>query len=146
MGLPGRPPNKLSADDVDAALALAPAPQHSDLPVLSASAWGLPASPDELALSPTDHQKDLAVKLKRYLDYAMAREIAATGKLSLETRQWASLYTDLTGNLHRSLNGEKTLNLHVHRIDPRGLAAAIRGEALTPAEVLARVKDPEDSA
>ena len=87
---------------------------------------------DEIEISsklfdlPVEEQKKEAVKLKKYIDYLSAKEIAQYGLLSDSTRKWKRLYLDLLNSIQKNLYGEKSVNLHLHKISHSTIASHIR--------------------
>jgi len=76
--------------------------------------------------NPVNAQKEIAVKIKLFLDKRIEDEIEKQGVLGDNTRKWIETYTSLLDRLQKAIHGDKTLNLHVHQITHGEIAAKIR--------------------
>jgi len=75
--------------------------------------------------NPVDAQKEMAVKLKHYLDKKIEVEMRE-GYLSEFTRKWVKEYNDMLDKIQKSLHGEKSVNLHLHKVTHSQIQAKIR--------------------
>lgn len=66
---------------------------------------------------PVDEQKRVAVKLKNFLEYLYDKDMAERGFLSDYTRRWYKEYSELLDRIHKSLYGEKNVNLNMTQIN-----------------------------
>ncbi len=77
--------------------------------------------------SPIELMKEIAVKIKIFLDKQIESDLMERGRLSGDTRRWAKDYTELLGRIQQGLFGDKTINLHLHdTISHTQLAAKLR--------------------
>lgn len=76
--------------------------------------------------NPVNAQKELAVKVKMFLDEKMKIEMAKNGYLSDSTRRWIESYNNILEKLQKSLYGDKSVNLHIHKVTHSQIAAKIR--------------------
>ncbi len=76
--------------------------------------------------NPVNSQKEIAVKVKVFLDKRIKDEMKKNGILGDNTRKWIETYTNLLERLQRAIHGDKSLNLHVHQITHGEIAAKIR--------------------
>lgn len=76
--------------------------------------------------NPVNAQKQMAVKIKYFLDMRMEKEMNEKGVLSDHTRRWFESYTGLIDKIQKALYGEKSVNLHIHKVTPSQIAARMR--------------------
>lgn len=76
--------------------------------------------------NPVNSQKEIAVKIKIFLDNRIEQEMEKQGVLGDNTRKWIETYTSLLEKLQRAIHGDKSLNLHVHKITHGEIAAKMR--------------------
>lgn len=76
--------------------------------------------------NPVDSQKELAVQVKVFLDARINRELTDKGILSDHTRRWVETYNTILEKLHRALYGDKSVNLHLHKVSHSQIAAKMR--------------------
>lgn len=76
--------------------------------------------------NPVNSQKEIAVKIKIFLDKRIRDEMDKNGVLGDNTRKWIETYTSLLEKLQRAIHGDKSLNLHVHEITHGDIAAKMR--------------------
>lgn len=76
--------------------------------------------------NPVNSQKEIAVKIKIFLDKRIRDEMDKNGILGDNTRKWIETYTSLLEKLQRAIHGDKSLNLHVHKITHGEIAAKMR--------------------
>ena len=75
---------------------------------------------------PVEVQKELAVQVKRFLDHHINRELRDKGVLSEFTRRWVSEYNEILDRIQKSLFGDKSVNLHLHKISHSHIASQMR--------------------
>lgn len=80
----------------------------------------------EVMQNPADAQRELAVQVKLFLDKRIKQEIEEKGILSDHTRRWVESYNSILEKLQKSLYGEKTVNLHLHKVTHSMIASKIR--------------------
>ena len=76
--------------------------------------------------NPVNSQKEIAVKVKLFLEKRIDDELEEKGVLGDNTRKWIETYTSLLEKLQRAIHGDKSLNLHVHQITHGEIAAKMR--------------------
>ena len=76
--------------------------------------------------NPSNAQKDLAVKIKIFLDDRIQKEITKNSFLSDNTRKWVETYNNILEKLQRSLHGDKSVSLHFQKVSHGEIAAKIR--------------------
>ena len=76
--------------------------------------------------NPVNSQKEIAVKVKLFLDKRIKDEMEKNGVLGDNTRKWIETYTTLLEKLQRAIHGDKSLNLHVHKVTHGEIAAKMR--------------------
>jgi len=76
--------------------------------------------------NPVNAQKEIAVKVKLFLDKRIRDEMEKNGVLGDNTRKWIETYNSLLEKLQRAIHGDKSLNLHVHAVTHGDVAAKIR--------------------
>lgn len=76
--------------------------------------------------NPLKMQKMMAVKLKAFLDSRMADELESKGYLGDLTKRWVSEYTSLLEKIQKAMFGDKSVNLHLHKISHSDIATKIR--------------------
>lgn len=81
----------------------------------------------ETMKNPVDSQKALAVQIKFFLDNRVKEEMASKGILSDHTRRWVETYNNILEKIQKALYGDKSVNLHLHKVTHSHIAAKIRG-------------------
>lgn len=76
--------------------------------------------------NPVKAQQHLAVQIKNYLDKKMKTEMEEKGYMSDHTRRWADLYNQVLEKIQKALYGDKSINLHVHKVTHSQIAAKMR--------------------
>lgn len=76
--------------------------------------------------SPLTFQKELAVKVKIALDHQIAYEMKEKGFLSSHTRGWVETYNKILKELQSGLYGDKSVNLHLHKVTHGDISNKIR--------------------
>jgi len=76
--------------------------------------------------NPVEAQKKVAVKLKHYLDWKIEKEMKENGILSDHTRRWVETFNNLLEKLQKSLYGDKSVNLHLHKVSHSQIATQMR--------------------
>ena len=80
---------------------------------------------EELA-NPVTAQKQMAVKIKHFLDKRITKEMVEKGVLSDHTRRWVESYNNLLEKIQKALYGEKSVNFHIHKVTHSQIAARMR--------------------
>lgn len=76
--------------------------------------------------NPVESQKRIAVKLKHYLDWKIEKEMEEKGILSDHTRRWVETFNSILEKLQKSLYGDKSINLHLHKVSHSQIATQMR--------------------
>jgi len=76
--------------------------------------------------NPVEAQKELAVKIKMFLDKKIDEEMNDKGFLSDYIRRWVSEYNNILEKIQKALYGDKSVNLHMHKVTHSQIAAKIR--------------------
>ena len=76
--------------------------------------------------SPIDKQKELATKLSIFINSHIDTELHTKGYLSEFTRRWVKEYNDLLDKLQKNIYGEKSVNLHLHKVTHAHIASEMR--------------------
>ncbi len=76
--------------------------------------------------NPVKAQKEVAVKIQLFLNKRIDDEMEKNGVLGDNTRKWIETYTTLLEKLQRAIHGDKSLNLHVHKVSHGDIAAKMR--------------------
>lgn len=75
---------------------------------------------------PIKFQKELAVKVKIALDHQMKLEMESKGLLSDSTRRWVESYNKILDRIQSAIYGDKTVNLHLHKVSHSDISEKIR--------------------
>lgn len=94
--------------------------------------------------NPVNSQKEIAVKVKLFLDKRIKDEMEKNGVLGDNTRKWIETYTTLLEKLQRAIHGDKSLNLHVHQITHGEIAAKMREYIIVGADKEKKEKKKEN--
>ena len=76
--------------------------------------------------NPVNFQKELAVKIKLSLDHQMILDLKKNGVLSDHTRRWVESYNKILDRIQSAIHGDKSVNLHLHKVSHGDIAARIR--------------------
>lgn len=76
--------------------------------------------------NPIKAKKELAVRVKHFLDKQIDKEMSERGYLSPNTRSWVDTYERMLSNLQKDLHGDKSVNLHIHKLSHSEVAAKMR--------------------
>lgn len=80
--------------------------------------------------NPVQAQKHIAVQIKIFLDRRIKEEMEDDGVLSDHTRRWVESYNNILDKIQRALYGDKSMNLHVHKVSHGDIAAKIRESSI----------------
>lgn len=75
---------------------------------------------------PVDLQKELAAKLKLYIDSRMNKELSEKGYLSDFVRRWISEYNELLDRIQKNLYGDKSVSIHLHKVSHSNISSMMR--------------------
>jgi len=76
--------------------------------------------------NPVKAQKEMALKVKLFLDEKMAFELESKGTLSDATKRWVDSYTSMLEKLQKAIHGDKSIHLNIHAIGHGDIAKKIR--------------------
>lgn len=76
--------------------------------------------------NPVKAQKEMAVKIKIFLDHQIKNEMEDKGFLSEGTRKWIDTYHKALEKIQSSIHGDKTVNLHLHKVSHGDVSNKIR--------------------
>lgn len=115
---------EISKKDFEAAKKLAPTMKEA------AKAKELTAEEFEQAMldmqNPVKAQKEMAIKIKVFLDNQIKNEMETKGALSEGTRRWIETYHKALDKLQSAIHGDKSVNLHLHQVSHGDVSAKIR--------------------
>jgi len=83
---------------------------------------------------PVERQKELAVKIKLFLDIQIEKEFRKNGFLSDYTLRWVREYNELLDRIEKNLHGEKSISLHLHKVTHAHIGDLIRQYKNIPAD------------
>jgi len=113
---------EISREAVDKAMKLAPERKEQEKEITEEDFKELLKDME----NPINSQKEIAVKVKLFLDKRIKDEMEKNGVLGDNTRKWVETLSSLLEKLQRSIYGDKSVNLHVHKITHGEIAAKIR--------------------
>lgn len=76
--------------------------------------------------NPVKAQQRLAVQVKTFLDGRIEYEMEEKGYLSDHTRKWVESYNNILEKIQKALHGDKSVNLHLHKVTHSQIAAKMR--------------------
>ena len=80
---------------------------------------------DDLS-NPIVAQKELAVKVKIFLDERVKTEMEKKGSLSDSTRRWMESFNSMLEKLQKAIHGDKSVNVNLTKISHQDIANKIR--------------------
>ena len=80
----------------------------------------------EALQNPVQAQKEMAVRIKHFLDHRILVEMKKNGILSENTRRWMETYNGILEKIQKALHGDKSVNLHLHKVSHSDIASKIR--------------------
>ena len=75
---------------------------------------------------PVEIQKHIATKISLFLNHYIDKELREKGKLSEFTRRWVNDYNKHLDMIHKNLYGDKSFNLHLHKVTHAHIANEMR--------------------
>ena len=76
--------------------------------------------------NPVKAQQHLAIQIKIALDVRIKKEMKKDGYLSEYTRRWVESYNNILDKIQKSLHGDKSINLHLHKVSHSDISTKIR--------------------
>ncbi len=113
---------KISRDEFEKAMEIAPVKKEEPKEITEADFEEMIKDMQ----NPIKSQKEMAVKVKMFLDRRIHDEMDKNGVLGDNTRKWVETYTSLLDKLQKAIHGDKSLNLHVHQVSHGDIAAKMR--------------------
>ena len=80
----------------------------------------------EVMQNPVQAQQEIAIKIKVFLDERIKSEMDSKGYLSDHTRRWIETYNNILEKIQKALHGDKSVNLHLHKVTHSQIAAKMR--------------------
>lgn len=115
--------DKISQEEFDEAAALHPEKIESKTKELTESEFNKLL---EEMQNPVQAQQKLAVQIKTFLDDRIKNEMNSKGVLSDHTRRWVESYNNILEKIQKALHGDKSVNLHLHKVTHSQIAAKMR--------------------
>ena len=116
--------DEISQKQFDEAKALAPEPVDEENKELTESEFQKML--DEMQ-NPVQAQQRVAVQIKTFLDKRIKEEMNGPKKvLSDHTRRWIETYNNILEKIQKALHGDKSVNLHLHKVSHGEIAAKMR--------------------
>ena len=116
--------DEISQKEFDEAAAIYPEEIEEEDDVLTESEF------DKLLVemqNPVLAQQRLAVQIKNFLDKRIKSEMKGEKKsLSDHTRRWVESYNNLLEKIQKALHGDKSVNLHLHKVSHSDISTKIR--------------------
>ena len=131
---------EISQEEVDKAMAIAPNRKEEEKEITVEDFEKLLTDMQ----NPVNAQKEIAVKVKLFLDKRIKDEMEQKGVLGDNTRKWIETYTALLEKLQRAIHGDKSLNLHVHQVTHGEIAAKMREYVIVGEKKKKKKKESED--
>jgi len=77
--------------------------------------------------NPVQAQQRIAVQIKTFLDKRIKTEMSGEKKvLSDHTRRWIETYNNILEKIQKALHGDKSVNLHLHKVSHSDIATRMR--------------------
>jgi ribosomal protein S8 len=76
--------------------------------------------------NPVESQKEMAIRIKMYLEMQIDKELKETGYLSDNIRKWMKEYNEILDRIQKATHGDKSVNLHLHEVRHSHIATKIR--------------------
>jgi len=74
--------------------------------------------------NPVDFQREIAARIKSFLDVQIQRDLEKFKFLSDLTRRWVRQFNDMCDSIQKAYHGDKSVNLHLHKVVSHGQVAA----------------------
>ena len=84
--------------------------------------------------NPVQAQQRIAVQIKTFLDKRIRIEMSKKGVLSDHTRRWVETYNNILEKIQKALHGDKSVNLHLHKVSHGEIAAKMRESVIIMGE------------
>ena len=133
--------DEISQKQFDEAKALAPEPVDEENKELTESEFQKML--DEMQ-NPVQAQQRVAVQIKTFLDKRIKEEMNGPKKvLSDHTRRWIETYNNILEKIQKALHGDKSVNLHLHKVSHSEIAAKMRESVIIIGEQKEKKKEKE---
>ena len=94
--------------------------------------------------NPVQAQQRIAVQIKNFLDNRIKAEMRGNKKvLSDHTRRWIETYNNILEKIQKALHGDKSVNLHFHKVSHSEIAAKMRESVIIIGEKEKKEKKKE---
>lgn len=77
--------------------------------------------------APLELQKELAAKVKFYLDAKIRLEMSELQGITNNTKSWMRFYNEMLTDINKAINGDRHVNLNVNAITHADISALMRG-------------------
>ena len=95
--------------------------------------------------NPVQAQQRIAVQIKTFLDKRIKEEMNGPKKvLSDHTRRWIETYNNILEKIQKALHGDKSVNLHLHKVSHSEIAAKMRESVIIIGEKEKKKKKKEE--
>lgn len=115
--------DEISQEEIDKASSLSPKKLKNGVKELTEKEFNLLL---EEMQNPVQAQQRLAVQVKTFLDNRIKEEMEKKGFLSDHTRRWVESYNSILEKIQKALHGDKSINLHLHKVTHSQIAAKMR--------------------
>lgn len=115
--------DKISQEQIDEAIALVPEVIGKESNEVTEDEFN---NLLEEMQNPVQAQQRVAVQIKIFLDKRIDEEMKEKGYLSDHTRRWVESYNNILEKIQKAIHGDKSVNLHLHRVSHSDIAAKIR--------------------
>ena len=125
--------DEISQEEIDKASALHPEKLKDEAKELTESEFN---NLLEEMQNPVQAQQKLAVQIKTFLDKRIKTEMnSEKGVLSDHTRRWVESYNNILEKIQKALHGDKSVNLHLHKVSHSDISAKIRESVFEIAKI-----------
>jgi len=94
--------------------------------------------------NPVQAQQRIAVQIKTFLDKRIKEEMNGPKKvLSDHTRRWIETYNNILEKIQKALHGDKSVNLHLHKVSHSEIAAKMRESVIIIGEKEKKKKEKD---
>ena len=133
--------DKISQEEFDEAAALKPEKIGEEANELTESEFNKLL---EEMQNPVQAQQRIAVQIKTFLDKRIKEEMNGPKKvLSDHTRRWIETYNNILEKIQKALHGDKSVNLHLHKVTHSQIAAKMRESVVIIEEKEKKKKEKE---
>jgi hypothetical protein len=95
--------------------------------------------------NPVKFQKEMAIKIKVFLDHQIEKEMREKSVLSEGTRRWIDIYYKALDKIQSAIHGDKSVNIHLHKVSHSDVSTKIREAVIEIAPVPEKKKKTRKS-